>query len=183
MSQRFFDFCYDQYKEEMREAEGLYQRAGVMLVVIPLLCAVTVKLGRIDIFDIAFARADVFLYYLGSAVALMALATSTVFLLRCVYPRRYETLASMNVWEEWRGSYEEYLRENKESSEDDGGAALNAGTLANLRTQLVKAQPVNAELNENRRRAFKQSVKMAAIALAAVGLQALFALVLRVQGV
>lgn len=183
MSQRFFDLCYDQYKEEMREADRLYQKAGVMLVVIPLLCAVTVKLGRIDILNLTFTRIDAFLYYLGSLGALLALATSAVFLLLCVFPRTYKRRASMDVWEQWRDAYGEYLNEREQSAESDGGVVLDSDTLENLRKRLVEALSRNESINEKRRKAFKWSVMMAAIALAAVALQALFALLLRVQGV
>ena len=54
MSKEFYELCFKQYDQEMKEAEGIYQRGGVMLIVIPLLSAAVFKLGRIDIFNLFY---------------------------------------------------------------------------------------------------------------------------------
>jgi len=182
MSRDFYELCYDQYKYEMSESERLYQKAGVMLVVLPVLGAIITSLGRLDIFTLRFARWDVFAFYLSSVLAFLALVISAVFLFACVYPREYKTLADMDVWQKWREEYLKYLSAREEEG-GDTAARLDAAMLVNLCPRLVEAQPVNAQINESRRKAFKKSVKWAAIASVAVGVQGLFNLILRIQGV
>lgn len=182
MSRDFYELCYDQYKQEMSEAEGLYQKAGVILVVLPLVGTVMVTLGRLDILGLCFVRVDAFLFYLAFLVASLALAASTLFLFLCVYPRKYKTLASMDVWQQWRENYQKFLREKEENPGDDP-AVLDAAMFVNLCPRLAEAQPINAEINEKRRTQFKRSVLWAAIAFGAVGIEALFHLILKLQGV
>ncbi len=181
MSRDFYELCYDQYKQEMNEAEGLYQKAGVMLVVLPLLGAIMVSLGRVDILELCLTRVDVCLFYLALVVSCTALVASVVFLFLCVYPRKYGTLASMGVWQKWREDYQKYLNsKDKAAAEAD---SLDLAMFENICPRLAEAQPINAAINEKRRRAFKRSVEMGAIALASIGIEALFGLILRLQGV
>ena len=181
MNKDFFDICYDQYNQEMMEADRIYQKAGVMLLVLPLFSTALVKLGRIDLIVSCFTRVDIFLYYFFSLVAGLAIVASAIFIFLCVYPRKYETLATMNVWEEWREKYRGYLDKNKDHKASND--TLDKETIAYLHSRLVEAQPVNAQINEKRRKAFQRSVLLAAIALTAIGFQALFYLVLKIQGV
>jgi len=182
MSRDFYELCYDQYKQEMSEAEGLYQKAGVILVVLPLLGAIMVTLGRLDILNLCFIRVDAFLFYLAFFATTLALAASTLFLFLCVYPRKYKTLANMDVWQQWRENYQKYLREKEENPGEDP-SALDAAMFVNLCQRLTEAQPINAKINEKRRMQFKRSVLWAAIAFSAVGVEALFHLILKLQGV
>ncbi len=181
MSRDFYELCYDQYKQEMGEAERLYQKASVMLVAIPLLGTIMATLGRLSILHLCFTRVDAFLFHLAFLVASAALGTSVVFLFLCVCPRQYKTLATMDVWQKWRQDYQTYLSEKEEG--DEGSASLDTAMFENLCPRLAEAQPVNAEINENRRKAFDLSVRMAAIAAAAIGVQALFSVILKAQGV
>lgn len=183
MSRDFYQLCYDQYQQEMKEAETLYQRAGVMLVALPLLSTATVALGRIDILKLCFTRVDTFLYYLASVVAILSIAGGVVFLLLSVYPRKYETLATMDVWQKWRDGYQKYLSESKGSEVSSDTGELDMAMVNNLCSKLVEAQPINAQINEKRRKSFQKSVLMAAVALATIGLQALMYLILKIQGV
>jgi len=181
MSRDFYELCYDQYKLEMKEADGLYQKAGMMLVVIPLLGVIVVKLGRLDIIHLCFTRVDAFFFYLASVLASVFLIVSVWFLLSCIYPRKYKTLASMDFWQKWRDDYQAYLDKVDDSSEQPN--AIDAAMLQNLCPKLAEAQPVNAAINEKRRQSFRRSIKMAAIALSAIGVQAIFSLILALQGV
>ena len=52
MSRDFFNICHEQYMQEMSESQHIYQKAGIMLVVIPLLATVVVKLARLDVLSI-----------------------------------------------------------------------------------------------------------------------------------
>ena len=99
MSRDFYELCYDQYKQEMSESQGLYQKAAVILLVLPLLGTITVRLGRLDILNLCFVRVDAFLFYVAFTAATVALAGSTLFVFLCVYPRKYKTLANMDVWQ------------------------------------------------------------------------------------
>jgi hypothetical protein len=181
MSRDFYELCYDQYKQEMTEAGSLYQTAGFMLAAIPLLGAIMVTLGRTDVLHLSFARVDTFLFYLAFVLATAALIASVVFLFLCVYPRRYKTLASMDVWQKWREDYQKYLDAKADGAEN--GESLDMAMFTNLCPRLAEAQPINAEINERRRKAFKRSVQMAAIALVAVGAESLFGLIMKLQGV
>jgi len=167
----------------MKESDGIYQRAGVMLVALPLLSTATVKIGRIDILKLCFARVDTFLFYLASILAILSISGSFVFLFLCVYPRKYETLASMDIWQKWREDYQKYLSDTKGSEESGDTGELDMAMINNLCSKLVEAQPINSQINEKRRKAFQKSVLIAAIALAAIGLQAFMSLILKIQGV
>ena len=110
----FFDLCYDLYKREMDDAEAIYRRAGVLLIALPILGGVTIKMGRTDILVDCFARVDTFFYYLATSVSLLSVFISAVFLILTACPRKYQNLASMGVWQEWRDEYQEYLGNNGE---------------------------------------------------------------------
>ncbi|GAH37164.1 unnamed protein product, partial [marine sediment metagenome] len=56
---------------ELDEAEKLYQKVGVMLIVLPVLSSLVVKLGRVNLLDQLFSRIDVFIYYLSFCVSLL----------------------------------------------------------------------------------------------------------------
>lgn len=183
MSRDFYQLCYDQYLQEMKEAEILYQRAGVMLVALPLLSTAAVALGRIDILKLCFTRVDTFLYYFAFVVAILSIAGSIVFLLLCVYPRKYETLATMDFWQKWREEYQKYLSDTRRSAESGDTGELDTAMINNVCSKLVEAQPINARINEKRRKSFQKSVLMASVALASIGLQALMSLILKIQGV
>jgi len=182
MSRDFYELCYDQYKLEMAEAGTLYQRAGLMLVLISLIGSLMAGLGRLDLLDRLFVRVDVFVFYSAFAAASVALVVCAVFVFLFVCPRSdYKTLAGMDVWRNWRKEYEEILEKREQS--DKKGDTVDLAMFENICPRLAEAQPINARINEKRRKAFQRSVKTAAVALAATGIQALFALILKIQGV
>lgn len=181
MSRDFYELCYDLYKQEMAEAEALYQKASFMLGVVPLLGAIMVTISRIDIIAQCFMRVDIFFFYLASAVATIALIASVFFLFRCICPRQYKTLASMNVWQQWRKNYQDWL--DKSETPEGSKTSLDEAMFQNICPKLVDAQQTNVEINESRRLAFKLSVQCSAIAMVAIGLQGVFAILLKLQGV
>jgi hypothetical protein len=183
MSREFYDLCYDQYKLELEQAESLYQRAGVMLVALPALGAVAVTIGRIDILAKCFTRVDICLYYLGTATGLVTLAVSTIFLFLCVYPRQYKSVAGMDTWLGWREQYQDYLKKLQSGEKSQEAPPMDAAMIENMCPRLAEAQATNAGINEKRRKYFQRSVFWAALCLAAIGLQSVFALLLRVQGI
>lgn len=183
MSRDFYELCYDQYKQEMSESDRIYQRVGVMLVAIPLLGAVTVKLGRIDMLESCFKRVDIFFYYFASLTTIIALAVGVVFLFLCAYPRQYKTLANMDVWYKWREDYKKYLKDKEKGDKSEANSELDLALFENICPRLVEAQPINAEINEKRRKAFQGSIKAMVIAVVAVGFQSLFHLIIIIQGI
>jgi hypothetical protein len=184
MSRDFYELCYDQYKQEMADADNLYQKAGVMLVIVSLLGTIIVALGRTDIIAQCFVRVDVFLFYLWTFLALIPLATSVLFLVLLSYPRSdYRTLQSINAWHDWRSQYEEYLKQSEPKEGVEIPDNVDKTMFSNLCLRLVEAQPINAKINEKRRKMFQKSMLMAALSLIAISFQALFALILNIQGI
>jgi len=181
MSFDFFTLCYDQYKQEMNDADWLYQKVSFMVIVIPLLGTFMVKLGRIDILNLAFLRCDVFAFYLFTVMAAISLTVSVIFLVMSVYPRHYKTLADMAVWSTWRDDYLKYLSENEKRN--GGDESIETTLVKNIEKRLIESQPINAKINERRRKAFKKSILFSSIALSALGIQAFFYLVLKIQGI
>ncbi len=66
MSRDFYDLCYDQYKLEIDHADQIYQRAGVLLIVLPVLCGAAISVSRIDLLPRLFTRVDLFIYYIAA---------------------------------------------------------------------------------------------------------------------
>ena len=185
MSRDFYELCYEQYKHEMSESDRIYQRAGIMLAVLPLIGVVMAKLGRQDIVDLFFTRVDTFLFYLSFVVAACTMVASVVFLFISILPRKYKTLANMDVWQDWREKYQKYLDAIREddTQTEEASNLLDMAMFENVSPKLAEAQPINAELNEKRRKAFRWSILMTAISLAAVGVLSIFSIILALQGV
>lgn len=181
MSRDFYELCYDQYKQEMSDAEALYQRCGILLVVIPILATAMVTLGRLDVVGESFARVDVFLYNLAFVVASSSLLVSTYFLFVCVYPRGYKSMANMGAWQKWREEYQKHI-DNSESQRTKA-KDIDAAMFENLCPRLAEAQVHNASITEKRRQAFRRSILMAAICLVAIGFEATLNVVLTLQGI
>ncbi|MFA6175036.1 MAG: hypothetical protein WC765_00485 [Phycisphaerae bacterium] len=179
-SKVFYELCYRQYEFEMKETDQIYQRVSFVLVFLSLLGTMIFKLGRIDIFKQIFIRVDIFLYYLFILVSVLLLASSVVFGILFILPRKgkYKTIASMNLWQKWRNDYDEYLKQSGDQSEK-----LDDALLHEITDKFAEAQTINAPINEKRRQYFYRCVLMAALAIIPVSLQALFYLLLRLQGI
>lgn len=180
-SKVFYDLCYDQYKFALIETDQIYQRVSLALGLLAFLGSITFKLGRIDIFDRLFLRVDVFLYYFSILTAILLLAASVCFAILFALPRRreYKDLALMNVWQEWRKKYEDYL-DKKEKVE---GETVDDAMLLAITPRLAEAQAKNAPLNEKRRLYFHWCVLMASLSVIPVSMEGFFYLLLRLQGV
>ena len=172
---QFYELCYDQYLRELKDSDNLYQRVGFLVIVIPVLVASTAKLGRLDIVNLCLTRPDVFLFYLSSVTAAFFIVFSALFLTLCAWPRRYKTLANMDVWHKWYNKYHTFLKD--ECITEEQANTLEIAFFENVCPQLAEAQPINADINERRRKSFKRSIQMIAFALAAILLQAFMSLV------
>jgi hypothetical protein len=162
----------------MSDADNLYQKAGILLVVIPLLGTITVKMSRIDILSLCFLRVNVFLFYLAFLITSVALTISVIFLLFCIHPRQYKNLGSIDVWHKWRDDYKKYLDDKGESIKDTD--SIGDAMYENITLRLIEAQPINAEINEKRRKAFKRSIQSTTVALISIGLQTFFSIILKI---
>jgi hypothetical protein len=187
-SKIFYDLCYDQYKFALTETDQIYQRVSFVMILLSLLGSIVYKLGRIDIFGLMFVRVDVFIYYLSILAAILLLATSVCFAILFALPRRrkYINLALMNEWQKWRQDYENYLKERDKSEETKTNSGVDSVDNAMLRVitpKLAEAQANNAPINEKRRQYFHWCVLMGSLSIIPVSMQALFYLLLKLQGV
>jgi hypothetical protein len=179
-SKDFYQLCYDQYKFDMAETDQIYQRVSFVLIILSLLGSMIYKLGRIDIFGLMFTRVDVFIYYFSIFLANLLFAASIVFGFLFVLPRRkkYKDLALMDVWRKWREDYDNYLKKK-----DNPNETVDDAMLREITRKLAEIQANNAPINERRRQYFHWCVLMALLSFVPVALQALFYLLLRLQGV
>ena len=178
----FYQLCYEQYRAEMTEAHFIYQRAAVLLTSLPILSAAAYALGRTDLLARMFERVDLLLYHVALGLAFLFIATSTYYLVRSVSPRKdYRTLASMKKWKKWRTELKDCLAKEHQGQECE--TLVSKETLRSLIGLLSEAQTKNEQLNEVRRKQFGCSIKIAGWAIAAVGVEAFFRLILHIQGI
>jgi len=156
----FYELCYDTYKEEIRYADVIYKKAVMMLIFLGIL---------------TIAAVDIFAHFFAPLVAMIGIINSTLFLFICIYPRKYQTLASMKTWLKWQEDYCQYLNKRKGAASE--GNNLYLAATKHLCEKLAEAQAINAAINERRLKAFKYSVMSAAIAFAAIFIQAILALI------
>jgi hypothetical protein len=83
----------------------------------------------------------------------------------------------MNVWQKWQSDYADYLKQS--GCEED----IDEVFLREITEKLAEAQANNAPINEKRRQYFFRCVLMAAFMIISVALQALFILLLKLQGI
>jgi hypothetical protein len=180
ISKDFYELCYDQYKFEMAETNQIYQRVSFVLILLSLLGSIIYKLGRIDTIGLIFLRADVFLYYFSIFAAALLLAASVSYAVLFALPQKgkYKNLATMDVWHKWRKDYEDYL--NKANKSED---TVDDAMLREITRKLAEAQANNAPINEKRRQYFHRCVLMGSLSIVPVSMQALFYLLLKLQGV
>jgi len=180
VSKDFYELCYRQYEFEMKETDQIYQRVSFVFIFLSLLGTLIYKLSRIDILNQIFIRVEVFLYYLFIIIAVLFLAASVTYGILFILPRKgkYKRLDSMNMWQKWRNDYNDYL--NKLGNQDE---KLDDALLREITNKLAEAQANNAPLNEKRRQYFYHCVLMAALGIIPVSTQAVFYLLLKIQGV
>lgn len=176
-SRDFYELCYDQYKAELDEAEKLYQKVGIMLIVLPVLSSLVVKLGRVDLLGQLFTRIDVFIYYLASFISLLLIAISVAFAIFCVYPRKYKRLGDLGDWQDWKEKYEAYIRKI------NANETIDEAMMRDICPRLADAQTKNAPINEKRRQYFQKSVLLASLTTVPITIEAFFYLLLKIQGV
>ena len=173
----FFDLCLERYRYEQNQADAIYQRVGLLLTSLPILGAVAYNLGRPDLIRETFARVDIFLYMVATGFAFVCLGTSMVFLIRCVYPRHYESLPPMLHWDGWRKDYRKQWK-NEKPDEDVIGSQF----IALMKEKVVAAEKDYSKVNEIRRKWFQRAIFWAGLGAGAIALQAFFSLILYWEG-
>lgn len=176
----FYDLCYDQYKHEQNQADAIYTRAGVLLPSLPVLGAIAYGLGRPELLVLCFTRIEIFSYLFGAILAFGCMGVSVLFLLLCLYPRRYQSLPPMADWEDWRQNFRTEFRKNDSEPDEE---QIGEHCLGLLKEKVVAAQKDYARLNEIRRKHFQRAILLAALAICGIALEAFFHLFLHLQGV
>jgi len=174
-SRSFYELCYDPYKTELDEAEKLYQKVGVMLIILPVLSSLVVKLGRIDLLGQLFSRIDIFIYYLSFCISLLLIAVSVTFAIFCVFPRKYKRLGDLGDWQDWKEKYEAYIKKI------NANETIDEAMMRDICPRLADAQTKNAPINEKRRRYFQKSVLLASLTTVPIAIEAFFYLLLKIQ--
>ncbi len=180
----FCELCYKQLRDEMSQTDGIYQRCGILLAILPIMGVAAYRLGRPDLVTKVFTRVDIFLYLLATAAAFLSLAVSAGFLIWCVVPRSsYSSPATMKEWAKWRDQHRSEVRADGNRSPAETEEVVSDATVHAMIERLTDAEERCAPINEKRRRAFRWSIMFAGITFACIGTQALFHLLLFLQGV
>lgn len=183
MNKDFYEFCWEQFRQDLRDTDTIFQRVSVMQILLPVLVAAACAIGRPELVTRCFERVDVFLYCLAVSVVFIAVGFSIYQLFRCVYPGdTYRNVATIDFWDKWQKDMTKYL-ETKEQGEREREQAFQKAFFEDVCPRLAEAQPHNARLNDQRRKAFYRSVKGSLIAVIALSLQGLLYLAMKIQGV
>lgn len=182
MSDRvFYELCYDRYKDSLETTERLYQRAGVLLIPIPLILGSSWQLGRPDLFG-TLNNTWVFLYSISLVACVVFALISLFFLFRVVLPRRdYVDLANMDVWHDCWIQIEDYFK--SEAHENENSDAKEKEFYKSICPKLAKAQSKNSDLNESRRISFSKSVFFAIFSTVSLILQSFMYFILYIKGI
>jgi len=173
-SKDFYELCYDQYKIELEEAEKLYQKISVLLILIPVIGGISVSLGRCDLI-LRISETVVFLYYFSFFMAWCSLSVSTAYSILCVIPRTYKRINDMEGWQDWRKRYQKYIDESgKNETVDDA-------LVREICPKLADAQTKNVPINEKRRKYFQKAVFGASLSIIPIAFQAIFFCLLKIQ--
>jgi hypothetical protein len=176
-SQIFYELCYDQYKLELEEADKLYQKVSIILIVLPILAGTILRIGRADLLDQLFMKKEILFYYFSFLASWLLIGAGAVFAICCVVPRNYQRIGDMIDWQDWRKRYQKYIDESKVNE------TLDDAMLRDICVKLANAQKTNVLINENRRQYFQKSVLMASLCMIPLISQAILYLILRIQGV
>lgn len=183
MNRDFYEFCWEQFRQDLRDTDTIFQRVSVMQIVLPVIVAGSYAIGRPDLVTRCFERVDVFLYCLATAVVFVAVAYGIFQLFRCVHPGdRYRNVATVDFWDKWQRDMAKYL-ETQEQTAEETEKAFQKAFFEDVCPKLAEAQPHNARLNDQRRKAFYRSVSASVIAVMALAVQGLIWLAMEIQGV
>ncbi len=138
-SQVFYELCYDQYKLELEEAEKLYQKAAIILIILPILVGTVISIGRTDLVEQFFVKKVVFLYYLSCFFSWTLILSGVIFAIYCVVPRNYQGISNLAAWQDWRKRYQEYIEKSKASETVDDAMIIDICT--RLADALARNQP------------------------------------------
>ena len=171
---QFMDFCYDQYKIELENAERFYPRVTVHVAVLTLLGGICVRLLPLGPLLSMCGNTVALLQTALAFLTFLLLAVSFVFVLVAALPRRYEHVAPAAKWQEWHETYDKLL--SKDNRSDDNRPILAQGFIDSLIPGLTEAQHKNVAINEHRRRYYRKAVFAVMFATVSISLLALLRL-------
>lgn len=177
----FQTFCYEEYKRSLSSADDIYRRYPLAVTAIVVLVTATIAVGSNRHLPYFLVRVDVTLYYLGIALALLASACSTSFLLHSVFPKDYEQLESTIAFHEWREAYRKSLAE-KGFPEETIVNSVATSTAKALTLRFVQATAKNIETDRARTRGYNRAMYAIGVAVVSLGLAAAFSWVIELRG-
>ena len=168
----FKDFCYDQYKIELDDAERMYQKISILIGVLALLFGVAAKLFPLALLSSHKFSIPLVLLMIFSIAALVLLTISLLYLIHAGYPRDYQRIAPTQKWEEWRQKCLQHYAKNC-TSDEELLKTVNAEFSSNFIKSLANAQCINVPVNELRGKSYQRAMLFSVVSLAAILLMAI----------
>jgi hypothetical protein len=173
----FFDFCYDQYKVEMEDAERIYTRVGILITALVVLAGVVKHLARPELagewnLTLGVVPIATGILHIATMAAGFCLLKSLCYTLRAARPQKYTNLASTEQLREWKEIRALHIAQN-EAKKSPGG--LSSALWREMLPKLTEAQFKNAELNEKRRIQYEKALSWIVRAVVAILIQGFFA--------
>lgn len=174
-----FDFIHTEYRSAHETSNVIYARASFLLTAQVVLATAAIALGRHDLAGRVFERVDVFLFHGFIVAAFVFLAIGVFRMVQSVNPRKYEKLKDFAAWREWIRAIEAQPDDENPGKKQNKAEKQREGFLL----RLIEATDKANEYNEQRLGQLARSIRATALALAMLAGEALFALVLAMQGV
>lgn len=166
-----FAFYEAQYRETHAASDAMYSRFSFLLTAIIASGAASYTLLRPDQSGwIAAAQNGV------GFVAVVLLALGVLFMINAVLPKPYYELGPMLEFERWRKQYGAELKANAVYSDEQIAILLAKSTNDALRDRLVQAEQVNRESANRRLRSYNMALRILAVGVLLIGLQAIISL-------
>lgn len=161
-----FRLAYEQYRDELREADTYLTRASLLVPAYAGFAAVQSLIIDVDLLPKAFARPDIAIFIIASIVIVGLLFLGVICALLAATPKDYEALACMVDWFDWS--------EEKKQSLDTLGLKI--------RKKITNAQRLARKQNKGRQQRLKNAITMLSGAVIITAIQATFALVVHLRG-
>ena len=179
----FFDFAYEEYKAELALAYSLHQRAGILLTAIVIVGGAAAAIARIELLGQTAPQWRVLCLHLATLFVVASLIAGVVFLFVTTLPRDYPKLGKAFFWCQWRQRYRAMLVDDDPDDDQRNQSALASATLEAILQQVADAQTTAAWMNQKRLRSFYNGVCCLSVAVIGLGIEGLFAVLLKMKGV
>lgn len=174
-----FDFIHTEYRAAHETSNVIYARAGFLLTAQVVLATAAIAIGRHDLAGRMFERVDAFLFHAFIVATFVFLAIGVYRMVQSVNPRKYEKLKDFAAWREWIRAIDAQPDEDDPGKKRSKAEKQREGFLL----RLVEATDKNNSINEQRLGQMARSIRVTALALAMLVGEALFALILNIQGI